>query len=211
MHRFEILNFLSLFFSLRLRIRIKVKFYVFMNISFFFASTIYKTFTSKFLHFRQQFKCILTTLTNGREVMTSSTVIANDIGWMMKWLMVYVGWIYHRCCCIERSLVMMHLWRMMHSQASQINVMGVVVRLWCYVIMTTIWICVVCIWLLSLRVFFVLHATVLEPEKYSKVWSILTTRNCKENFQIFTIFWLDALSNSNFSPAPSASALTRKR
>lgn len=90
----------------------------------------------------------------------------------MKWLLmvVYVGWICHRChwCWgVERSLVV-HLWRMVvHSQA-QANMMSIMVCLWRYVIMTTIWICVVCIWLLSLRVFFVLHATVLEPEKLKK-------------------------------------------
>lgn len=93
------------------------------------------------------------------------SVIANDIGRLMKWLMV-CWWTYHgchRCWNIERSLVM-HLWRVVVHSQPQANMMSIVVCLWRYVIMTTVWICVVCIWLLSLRVFFVLHATILEPE-----------------------------------------------
>lgn len=126
----------------------------------------------------------------------------------MKWLMVR-WWIYHgchRCCHIERSLVV-HLWRVVVHSQSQANVMSIVVCLWRYVIMTTVWICVVCIWLLSLRVFFVLHATVLEPESKQMSYRCDLAANPKS----LTIFWLDARSSSSFAPVPSASASTRKR
>lgn len=92
------------------------------------------------------------------------SVIASDIGsGVMKWLMVMLRWIRHWRRDIKRSL-MVHLWRMVVHSQSQANMMSIVMCLWWYVIVTTVWICVVCIWLLSLRVFFVLHATVLKPE-----------------------------------------------
>lgn len=139
------------------------------------------------------------------------SVIANDIGSVMKWLMVMLGWIRHvrRRGDIDWSLVV-HLWRVMVHSQSQANMMSIVVCLWWYVIVTTVWICVVCIWLLSLRVFFVLHATVLEPEngeKDIKLEFVVTFSLCV----VFTIFWLDAPSNSSFSPAPNVSASTHKR
>lgn len=138
------------------------KFFFFLNCMFMFFSTADQTQAN----IAQIGKWILSEAEKNPLHDTFLTIIANDIGWMMKWLMVNLGWICHGChwsCNVKRSL-MVHLWRMVVHTQAQANVMRIVVRLWRYVVMTTIWICVVCIWLLSLRVFFVLHAAVLEPE-----------------------------------------------
>jgi hypothetical protein len=55
----------------------------------------------------------------------------------MKWWMMQLGWIRHRCHGGWRSLVV-HLGRVVVHAQAQTNVMSIVVCLWWYVIMTTV-------------------------------------------------------------------------
>ena len=89
-------------------------------------------------------------------IIFATPLIANDIGMMLKLLLMLMMLILCSCdrWCVERSL-MVHFWRMMmHAETQAQSVMSIMMRLWRYVIMT-VWICVVGVCLLSLRVFFI--------------------------------------------------------